>query len=173
MARKILRGEVIAPGMTSGILCIIDAEMEPTLNGDKRKVQDEDLEIEQLEQEVDAVIEDLKEAVDLLHLQAYYEEAEIVQTHIFMLKDEEFHRRIHEQIKVNGIAAERALEHVLQEMVDMFERSDNIFFSERSTDVKDIVLRLKRKLAKKDNAIFEDALEGITSPVVYLKVSLM
>ena len=151
------------------MLCFINVEMAPSLLGDKRVVQDIGREIERLEQEVESVIEDLTEAVNLLRMQTHDQEAEIVETHIFMLKDEEFHKRIHEQIKMKGLAAERALEHVLQEMVDVFERSENIFLSERTTDVKDIVLRLKRKLAKKDKAIFENVLKGTTSPVVALK----
>ena len=40
MAQKALRGEEIAPGIASGMLCFINAEMAPSLLGDKRVVQD-------------------------------------------------------------------------------------------------------------------------------------
>lgn len=169
MSRKILRGEVLSPGIGSGTICFIDAEKDISLFMKKGGVQDVGLEIERLERETEAVIADLSEAVNLLRLQSYNEEAEIVQTHIFLLKDEEFRKKIREHIRIHGTAAEIALEHVLQEMVDLFERSQDIVFSEKTTDIRDIVLRLKRKLAKKNAALFEDSLKGISSPVVAIK----
>ena len=82
MAQKALRGEEIAPGIASGMLCFINAEMAPSLLGDKRVAQDIGQEIERLEREVESVIEDLMEAVNLLRMQTYDQEAEIVETHI-------------------------------------------------------------------------------------------
>ena len=169
MTRKSIRGEEIAPGIASGTLCFGDVDEEAPPLREKRVVHDTGQELERLEREFESVIRDLTEAVSLLRLQAYHQEADLVETHIFMLQDEEFRKRIYEKITLSGLEAERALEHVLREMANVFEKSDNVFLSERTTDIKDIVLRLKRKLAKKDDALFEKALNGAESPVVALR----
>jgi phosphoenolpyruvate-protein phosphotransferase len=67
------------------------------------------------------------------------------------------------------LAAENALEHVLHEMVEVFERSESLIFSQKAADVKDIMMRLKKKLANEDRTILCTALDDVTSPVVVLK----
>jgi phosphoenolpyruvate-protein phosphotransferase len=166
MARLMLRGEVLAPGISSGTLRFIDPEKDVSRFVNTERVQNIDLEIMRLEREVEAVVGDLYEAVNLLRLQSYNEEAEIVQTHIYMLKDETFRRKIREHITMHGTAAEIALERVLQEMGDLFEGSQDLTFSEKAADIRDIVLRLKRKLARKNAALFENSMKGVASPVV-------
>jgi len=70
-----------------------------------------------------------------------------------MLRDDGFHLKVHNRIKTNLVAAEIALEHVLKEIIDVLERSQNPFTSERASDIHDIMLRLRMKLIEEDSAL--------------------
>lgn len=169
MSQERIKAEVVSPGITTGTLVDISMTVKPPGLRSKMDILDPELEYRRFEEETGAVIHDLEEAVQSLRRDLFLEEAEIIQTHIFMLNDPEFRRKIRKRIVEDSLAVEYALEQVLREMVAVFEKSDNLVFLEKIADIKDVMGRLKRKLQNEDEAIFYRTLADVSDPVVVLK----
>jgi len=169
MEKRNIKGEIISPGVVEGILCFVDFKGAEATYKDNLPYRDVDKEISRFEEEADSVTEELREAVSILKKDFLFEEAEIIRTHILMLEDAEFRKKVHEKIRVNRLAAEIAIEHVLQEMVTILENSEDMLFTQRAADLKDIGMRLRKKLAKEDSAIFYELLKGVSEPILAVK----
>ena len=169
MAEINIKGEIISPGTVKGTLCFVNFKGDPPAYKDNLSHRDVSREISRFEEEADSVINELIEAVRVLKKDSLFEEAEIIQTHILMLEDAEFRKRVHEKIKVNRLAAEIAVEHVLQEMVSVLENSENMLFAQRAADLKDIGMRLRKKLDKEDSTIFYELFKDVKDPVLAVK----
>jgi len=155
MKKRVIKGQIISPGVAKGEVCLINFTFASPSSKDNLLSGDAAKEITKFEKEADSVINELENAVKKLQEDSFFEEAEIIQTHIFLLRDARFQRRVREKIKTNRLAAEVALKHILQEMLEVLERSESLVFSQRAADLKDIVTRLKKKLMEEDSAIFE------------------
>jgi len=169
MKKRVIKGQIISPGVAKGEVCFINFTFTSPSSKDNLSGSDAAKEITRFEKEADSVINELEDAVKKLQKDSFFEEAEIIQFHIFLLKDARFHRRVHEKIKTNRPVAEVALEHIMQEMLEVLESSESLVFSQRAADVKDVVTRLKKKLAKEDSAIFDKSLKNVNNPVVTTK----
>ena len=170
MEKRILEGEIISSGVGVGILCFIDFRPDPGAFSETIEHRDIAKEILRFDKEVDSVINELRESTEILREDSLSEEADIIQTHITILEDKiGFRGRVHEKIKVNRLAAEIALEHVLQEITTLLESSENVIFAQRAADFRDIEMRLKRKLSKEDSVIFSELLRDIEEPIVAVR----
>ncbi len=169
MAEINIKGEIISPGTVKGTLCFVNFKGDPPAYKDNLSHRDVSREISRFEEEADSVTNELIEAVRILKKDSLFEEAGIIKTHILMLEDAEFRKRVHEKIKVGRLAAEIAVEHVLREMVVVLENSENMLFAQRAADLKDIGMRLRKKLAKEDSAIFYELFKDAKDPVLAVK----
>ncbi len=170
MEKRILEGEIISSGVAVGILCFVDFRPDPGACSETINHRDVAKEISRFDKEVDSVIKELRESIEILREDSLSEEAEIIQTHIAILEDDiGFRGRVHEKIKVNRLAAEIALEHVLQEITALLESSENMLFAQRAADFRDIEMRLKRKLNREDSVIFSELLRDIEEPIVAVR----
>lgn len=169
MARKSIKGEIISPGISEGDVRFLIFGSDPFIS--KRYLSDNGLaaEIARFEEEVKAVVNELNEAVAILEKDSLFDQAEIVRVHILMLQDAGFHKKVHQKIQKNQLAAEIAVAHVLQEMISILENSDSELFSQRAADFKDIGMRLRKKLTKEDSAIFYKLVKDVEDPVVAVK----
>ncbi len=161
-----IKGDIISSGIAIGTLCFIDFKINTVVPKKNISKKDVAIEMSKFEKEIKSATDELKESVDVLKKDSFFEEAEIVQAHILMLEDVEFRKKVHEKIKTNKLAAEIALEHVLQEMVTVLESSENMLFAQRADDLRDIGLRLRKRLSKEDTAIFSELLKGIGDPII-------
>lgn len=170
MAEMILTGKVISSGVAKGILCFMDLKLSVSAGKKKMFQGDISKEISRFNKEVEAVINELRESIKMLKKDSYHEEAEIIQTHTFMLEDKEFKRRVYENIKTNRFTADVALRHVVQEMVGILENSENTLVAEHAADLIDIEMRLRKRLTKEDDAVsFYEHLDGVKDPVMAIK----
>jgi len=167
--RQNIKGEVISPGCAKGELCFLDVNRNVHNPKQVDYSHSTEKEIERFEEKLQSVIKDLQNAADILHRDSFHEEAAIIQTHILMLKDSTFKKQVHDKIRVNRMASESALEHVLGEMVRVFESSEDLIISQKTADIKDIVLRLKRKLLNQEETLFSTAVKEISSPIMVLE----
>ncbi len=169
MKKRVIKGQIISPGVAKGEVCLFNFTFTSPSSKDNLSGSDADEEIARFEKEVDYVINELEEAVKKLQKDSFFEEAEIIQFHIFLMKDARFHRRVHEKIKTNRPVAEVALEHILQELLEVLDSSESLVFSQRAADVKDIVTGMKKKLTKEDSVIFNKSLKDLNNPVLTTK----
>ncbi len=169
MEKHYLKGQVLSPGSAKGEVCLIksiDANRPAIENKSARDLAEE---VNRFEKEVISLIIELEEVVKNLQKESFFEEAEIIQTQIVILKDRGFHRRVKERIKKFQVAAESALEHLLAEIIQVLESSNSQIFLQRSADIKDVVIRLKKKLAKEKSVILSKPLRNAKDPVVVIK----
>lgn len=169
MAELLIRGEILAPGMAVGRVCFFNNHPDSSGDINERPYSDISGEIDRFDREIERLKVDLQAAVKILQIDSLYEAAEIIQTHVLILEDEDFLNRVHEQIRKNHLAAEIALEYVLGEIIDILEKSENSLVSQRTADIRDIMLRLKMNLKNEDQAVFKKVLSNVSSPVVVLK----
>ncbi|MBU5440876.1 phosphoenolpyruvate--protein phosphotransferase [Paenibacillus sp. MSJ-34] len=91
---------------------------------------------------VEQAVSQLKELQERTRATMGLDYAEIFESHIMVLKDEEFVGRAKELIAGQLINAEAALSDVTQELVQFFESMDNVYMNERAADFRDISKRL-------------------------------
>ena len=163
-----IKGDIIAPGIASGTLCFVDFNLNTTAikNGIPKK--EVAREATRFRREIESVSRELKQIRNVLKKDSLFEEADIVQAHILMLEDHGFQNKVLGEIKENKLAAEIALEHVLQEIVTVLRNSENSNFAQLADDLKDIGLRLGKRLRQEDTRIYKGILEGIKDPVVVI-----
>ena len=111
------QGEILSPGIARGNLCFVDIDSGPAIDGAGESVEDAQEEIRRFETQVDAVTGELETIVETLEKDSYIEESEITKTHIMMLNDPDFHKRVKTSIAGNRVRAEIAVEYVLKETI--------------------------------------------------------
>jgi phosphotransferase system enzyme I (PtsI) len=155
---KSLPAHILSPGKALGVLCFVNEETTDSNAVDTSETEIA-LEIKRFERMIHSVVKELESDVGRLNEENYFDEAEILKTHIYMLKDKHFLKKVVEKIRNCGVAADIAVERVLNEITAMFEQSDNAYISERAADFKDIVGQLIRKLHRKDKEIFQSVMQ--------------
>ncbi len=81
------------------------------------------------------------------------EGSSLINTHIGLLKDEDFNNEVLSFIQQNSSNAEWALEAITNKYIKIIENFEDEYLKERSSDIKDIRRRLHEKLTGKINHI--------------------
>ena len=164
---KSLPAQIVSPGKAFGILCFVNGETkQPT--GAKIPETEVAPEIKRFKSMAHSVAQELNCAVERLTEDNYLDEAEILKTHVYMVQDEHFLKKVVERIRDHGVPADIAVEHVLQEIATMFEQSDNAYISERAADFKDIAGQLTRRLHRKDKETFQSIMQTVENPIIVI-----
>ena len=164
---KSLPAQVLSPGKARGILCFVNEETREPVAADIPETGIA-LEIKRFERVIHSVAKELESVVERLNDENYLEEAEILKTHVYMVKDKIFFKKVIEKIKSHGVAAHVAVEHALQEITANFEQSDSAYISERAADFKDIAGQLIKKLHRQDKKIFQTIIQTVDDPIIVL-----
>lgn len=69
------------------------------------------------------------------------EEAEIFSAHLLVLQDPDFHVAIEGEIDQN-VQAEKALQKIAQQFIDLFNQMDNEYMRQRAADIEDVSRRI-------------------------------
>lgn len=165
--KKSLPAQVLSPGKAVGVLCFVNEEIKDSIAADIPETEIAH-EIKRFEHMIRSVAKELESAVKRLNEENYLEEAEILKTHVYMVKDKHFLKKVIEKIRNHGVAAHIAVEHALQEITAMFEQSDNAYISERKADFKDIAGQLIRKLHREDKEIFRTIMQTVENPIIVI-----
>lgn len=158
-----LKGIAAAPGYAIGPVFILkDAEVKVdrrTLTVDEAKA-----EVERFSKVVDQAIEQVKEIQEQARQKMGDEQAEIFESHILVLNDDEFVGRTKQVVAEQNINAEAALAEVTEELVTFFEGMDNEYMNERAADFRDLSKRLLGLLA----GVEQKSLNDFKEPVVLI-----
>jgi phosphoenolpyruvate-protein phosphotransferase (PTS system enzyme I) len=166
--RRVVKATVIVDGSVSGKAFVgpVSVQGDEEIGDTGLSADDE---VARFEEEIANAIAELRDAMELLRRDGYVQEAEIVESHIAILRDPQLVEIVHERIRENHMAAESAVEHVISERSHLLERSGNELLSSRAIDIRDIGMRLRRRLRRESTEEFEDALREIASPVVFMR----
>ena len=140
-----LTGIAAAPGYAIGPVFIMSEEK---LVADRKSltVYEAQGEVSRFVDHVEEAIIQLRELKEKTRVKLGEEQAEIFETHILVLHDEEFVGRVKELIGEQLINAEAALEDVTDELVTIFESMDDPYFKERAADFRDVSKRVMKLL---------------------------
>jgi phosphotransferase system enzyme I (PtsI) len=89
------------------------------------------------------------------------EESRLLESHMLMLEDPEFIRRIEENLKEEQLNIEWILYKTAREIVMMLESSQDDYLRERSVDIHDVVNRVYSHLVYRDRISFADLTENV------------
>lgn len=144
-----LRCEIISPGISRGRLLFISLAVDSAPSYAQSDEFVSEREIHRFSQQVESLIKEMQNTVNDLEANSMSAQADIIRTHIAMLKDTEFHKRVHEAIRDAKLAAEHAVEKISDEIVRFFRSSNNPVFIEKAGDIRDIAEQLRIKLLSK------------------------
>lgn len=89
------------------------------------------------------------------------DKAQIFEAHTMILQDPELIDSIHNEITSNSSMASAAVDTVARTFIEMFEGMDNEYMRERALDIKDVSLRIIRKILKIDAVNLTDLKEEV------------
>lgn len=140
MSVETFQGEPIVPGFAEGSLQVLKGgiRITPAL----RETEDPPSEIARFRQQLQQLEQEIEAAVDRLESDAFRSEAEIMRTHLAMLRDPELHHQVIELIENARHQAETAVEQVLQGMSAMLATAEDPHLAERAVDLRDLASRL-------------------------------
>ncbi|OPA80091.1 phosphoenolpyruvate--protein phosphotransferase [Paenibacillus selenitireducens] len=156
----ILKGIAAAPGYAIGPVFVMkDNQVKverKTLSAPEAKA-----EVVRFSEIVNQAIEQVKEIQEQAREKMGDEQAEIFESHILVLHDDEFVGRTKEVILEKNINAEAALAEVTEELVAFFEGMDNEYMNERAADFRDLNKRLHGLLTGAKQASLSDFEEPV------------
>ena len=128
-------------------------------------VEEYQLEEDQIENEVqlfrisiDVVIKEIEEYIRNFSLTK--EDKAILETHVMILLDPDFHSEIERLIKEEKRNLEQAIHLHFSKIVHVFRRMENELYSDRATDYEDVEQKLLMHLKKIDYNIISEEIEG-------------
>lgn len=156
-----LKGIAAASGYAIGSAFILkDAEVKLEV---RRTISAEEAnaEVERFSQAVEAAVAQVREIQEQTRRNIGDEQAEIFESHILLLHDDEFVGRTKQVIKELNLNAEAALADVTKELILFFESMDNEYMNERAADFRDLSKRLLGLLSGVEATSFKDFKEPV------------
>jgi phosphoenolpyruvate-protein phosphotransferase len=147
-------GEMLSPGATKGHLIFLLSDF--TLVGSNQpRAGGVEQELDRFEDHIDGLAEELSRTIAVLEAESADMQAQILRTHLYLIRDHKFHQDVCREIRTNGLSAETAIETVLRRIITAFEKSNNSLMIERAGDIRDIIARLSRRVHHKHHQAFE------------------
>jgi phosphotransferase system enzyme I (PtsI) len=146
-------GEMLSPGTATGRLAFLQSDFT-LLGPDQRRASGIEQELDRFEAHIDALAEELGQMISTLEAEAADAQAQIVRTHLYLIKDHRFHQDVCHEIREHALSAETAIETVLRRVITVFEKSKNSIMAERASDIRDIIARLIRRVRRQHHQAF-------------------
>ncbi|PID28220.1 MAG: phosphoenolpyruvate--protein phosphotransferase [Candidatus Cloacimonadota bacterium] len=153
---KIL-GLGISPGLASG-----KAVLTNTVNFkiDYRHIDEDEKvnELIKLEKSIEKVALDILDLMNNLNLSE--EDKLILATHKMIIEDPDLHKNIKKTVEEDSVCLEHAVYKHFEETVSLFEKMENDFYAQRSTDYKDVGNRLLSEILGIEDNILKNISKG-------------
>ena len=160
---RVLKGESISPGISYGILRPSECPgLTRTMIG--RETAGE---LRRLFAEIEALSEELRASIEHLRAQGLVEESMLVQSHLAMLGDPQFHKQVQEAVEVSQLTAEAAVEAVMTQLAELMAQSGEAYFAARAVDFYDLSSQLRSRLSGTQMSL-DECLAGVHQPILAL-----
>lgn len=123
------------------------------------KAQDIAFEINRFDNALKEAVLELNQLYQKTLITIGEDKAQIFEAHTMILQDPELIDSIHGEIKNQSAMASAAVDTVAKTFIEMFEGMDNEYMRERALDIKDVSLRIIRKILKIDAVNLSDLKE--------------
>src|SRR6056297_2974372 len=157
---KTFKGISASPGIYIGKIFLYLDEISQI---PKYEIEPEDVEaeLERFHSAADKAGDEIKSLQQQANNTMGTEESRLLDSHLLMLKDPEFTRRIEENLKDEQLNIEWILYKTARELVLMLESSQDDYLRERSIDIHDVANRVYNHLVYRDRISFSDLTEDV------------
>ena len=140
------KGLAVSPGVSVGTAYCIHSVF---VNPDTKRLENQEVtaELARYETARDKVAAELRNLHRKVERQVGPEEAAIFASHLSILRDSAFTKRVRDWIVEDRIQAQAALQRLLEEFQAVFSNSPDTYFQERLADVRDVIIRLTAHLS--------------------------
>jgi phosphotransferase system enzyme I (PtsI) len=156
-----LQGIAAASGYAMGTAFVLREQKQVLEKRTLLQEQTED-EIRRLEASISAAIEGLRALIATTTERVGAHQAEIFETHMLLLEDEEFIGSAVDNIRTGHMNAEAALQEASDVIVSMFEGMEDEYLRERAADIRDVTKRVMRLLQGQESG----GLSEIKEPMI-------
>jgi len=126
-------------------------------------------EVGRLERALNAVARELDDTIARVREQIGDEEAAIFRAHRQLLRDPGLHQKVLDRLRQQHIDAATALQQILDEYVQLFERLPDTYFQERLHDLRDVIGRVIARLTQDSG----EHPVTFTEPVILVALELL
>ncbi len=167
---KVLKGTSVSMGISIGRIKKIQ---KPKLQIKKKKINESEVddEILRFEESVKNVINEVDNLIE--NIQHSQDNKDILTTHKMILKDPEFSKNVKNLISQELMSLEFAIKTHFTDIIEIFNKMENDYYSERSSDYEDVAYRLLRQVLDHEDINLDDLeedsiliLENITPSLV-------
>lgn len=140
-----MNGDLLTPGLAEGVLRVVTF---PTTDPARvsRRIEEAEAEIAHYRQHADAMATELDDSAVRLEHRNLPDEAEILRAHALLLRDEGLQHRVEQAIHDTLVPAEVAVAQAYEAVARRFEQSTFAVLAERASDLRDLAIRLQRRL---------------------------
>lgn len=140
------KGLAVSPGVAVGTAYCIHSVF---VNPDAKRLENQEVtaELARYEAARDKVAIELRNLQRKVERQVGPEEAAIFASHMSILRDASFTKRVRGWIVDDRIQAQAALQRLLEEFQTVFSKTQDDYFQDRLADVRDVVIRLTAHLS--------------------------
>jgi len=146
MSSGIFKGDPIAPGFAVGELHVLDP-LPGFGQTAAASIADPSVEAERFRRRVDSLAAEIGDAIERLESESFLGEAEILRTHLVMLRDPDLHDQVLGLIRDARIRAETAVKRVLDTMAEILGGAEDPLLAERATDFRNLGMQLASHLS--------------------------
>lgn len=150
---KTLKGVSVSKGLAIGRVRVIE---KAQLKISRSRIEDQEIdnELNRFSKSVDFVIDEIEQlASEVSHSE---ENKDILNTHMMILQDPEFHNSIDSKIRNELLSLEQAINEHFVKVVELFKNMDSSYMQQRSSDYEDVAHRLLSYILQQRKDIFKD-----------------
>ncbi|MHA1616147.1 MAG: phosphoenolpyruvate--protein phosphotransferase [Candidatus Njordarchaeales archaeon] len=141
--KKVLKGSGVYPDIGIGEAIVLRKyEIDDLVN----MLRGTKVSLEDFERALEAAKNEISELMTRLEKVAGKDVLELMEFQLMILEEDSFTGRIRELIK-EGIHPADAIKQVMEEVSEIFRRSESVYMRQRVSDIQDLCIRLLKKLA--------------------------
>ncbi|WP_291636953.1 phosphoenolpyruvate--protein phosphotransferase [Clostridium sp.] len=138
-----MKGIGVSPGIVIGKALLKE---EQKIIIEKKDIKNCEEEIERFNRAMEKSKSEIQHIYNDVLINIGENEATIFEAHLMILEDPEILEQIEKKIQDDKVNAEWALKEISDMFMSMFESMDNEYMKERAADIRDVTMRLMKKL---------------------------
>ncbi len=152
---KTFKGISASPGIYIGKVFLY---LDDTIQVPKYEIDSEELdeELERFHTAAQKAGDEIRELQEQTHSNIGEEEGRLLDSHLLMLQDPEFTKKIEENLRSEQMNIEYVLHKTIKQLVKMLESSTDSYLRERTIDIHDVAKRVYNHLLYRDRISLAD-----------------
>ncbi len=160
LTMKTLKGISASPGIYIGKVYLY---LDDNIQVPKYEIENEDVEqeLERFHVAAEKAGDEIRDLQEQTNSTMGTEESRMLDSHLLMLKDPEFTKKIEQNLRNDKMNIEYVLYKTIKELVKMLESSTDSYLKERTIDIHDVAKRVYNHLLYRDRISLADITEEV------------